>query len=168
MTPHRLLQYAIRPALAELAQRGIPASAAAERFMLAIALQESGLRHRRQVLAGAGEVGPAASFWQFEKGGGCLGVLRHPLASPHMLAVCSEFNVEPTAAGLWEAMRYNDLVAAVAARLLIYTLPDALPKTAAEGWGQYLNAWRPGKPHPSTWAANWALAARTVDGEPKP
>lgn len=164
MSPLRLLGLAIAPALTELAGRGIPDSPAARRFVLAIALQESDLAHRRQVISGA-ETGPAASFWQFEPGGGCKGVLTHSLTAPHMRELCAAFNVDPTPQGLWEAMRYHDIIAAAAARLLIYTLPSKLPATAAEGWAQYIAAWRPGKPHPQTWAAAWDLATLTVGAE---
>ncbi len=162
MTPQRLLQTAIRTALDELVPLGIPSSPPAMRFLLAIALQESGLAHRRQVGVGGVENGPAASFWQFEQGGGCKGVLTHPSAAPKMRAICEAYNVEPTPAALWEAMRYQDVVAAVAARLLIFTLPQSLPTTADAGWQQYVAAWRPGKPHPERWADNWALASATV------
>lgn len=162
MTPLRLLRAAIVPALSELALSGIPDTPGARRFLLAIALQESGLRHRRQVIAGAGETGPAASFWQFEAGGGCKGVLTHYLVAPCMRSLCADFNVPATPAGLWEAMRYNDVLAAIAARLLVYTLPDELPTTPEEGWAQYIEAWRPGKPHPETWAHAWATATETV------
>lgn len=162
MDPKRLLQRAILPALDELATQGIPASVQAARFMLAIALQESGLAHRRQVGVGGVENGPAASFWQFEQGGGCKGVLTHPSAAPKMKAICEAYNVDPTPAALWEAMRYQDVVAAGAARLLIFTLPHSLPLTAETGWQQYVAAWRPGKPHPERWADNWALASASV------
>jgi hypothetical protein len=162
MTPIRLLESAIVPALRELAAHGIPDSPQARRFMLAIALQESGLAHRRQVSPGGAEEGPAASYWQFERGGGCKGVLTHRAAAPHMRRVCEDYNVEPTAQGLWEAMRYNDIVAASAARLLIFTLPGDLPATADQGWEQYTEAWRPGKPHKATWPNNWNLADLTV------
>lgn len=162
MTPIRLLQSAIIPALAELAKLGIPDSAEARRFALAIALQESGLAHRRQVGSSGLEDGPAVSFWQFEMGGGCRGVLTHPVAAPMMRQVCADYRVEPTAPGLWDAMRYNDTVAACAARLLFYVLPDALPTTSAQGWAQYVAAWRPGKPKPGTWAANWNVADLTI------
>lgn len=162
MTPLRLLRTAITPALAELALCGIPNTADARRFLLAIALQESGLKHRRQVVAGGAETGPAASFWQFEPGGGCKGVLTHYLVAPCMRGLCVDFNVPATPQGLWEAMRYQDVLAAIAARLLVYTLPDKLPTTADEGWRQYIEAWRPGKPHPETWARAWATATDTV------
>ncbi len=162
MTPLRLLRAAIIPALHELALSGIPETIDARRFLLAIAIQESGLRHRRQVIAGAGETGPASSFWQFEQGGGCRGVLEHHIVAPCMRGLCLDFNVPVTPAGLWEAMRYNDVLAAIAARLLIYTLPSKLPTTAEDGWKQYIAAWRPGKPHPDTWAAAWDTATKTV------
>lgn len=162
MSPLLLLRLAIAPALAELSRCGIPDTTDARRMLLAIALQESGLRHRRQVVAGGAEAGPAASFWQFERGGGCAGVLTHYRVAPTMRQFCDDFNVQPTTAGLWEAMRYHDILATVAARLLLYTLPSKLATTAEEGWEQYLDAWRPGKPHPKTWAANWDLATLTV------
>lgn len=162
MSPIKLLNSAIIPALAELAALGIPDTFEARRILLAIALQESSLAHRRQVGSDGVEDGPAASFWQFEKGGGCKGVLTHRAVAPRMREVCLAFNVEPTQQGLWEAMRYNDIVAAIAARLLLYTLPVALPVSSNEGWAQYIAAWRPGKPHPSTWSPNWCLADLTT------
>lgn len=165
MTPIRLLQTAILPALNELATLGIPSSVDAARFMLAIALQESGLAHRRQVVAGGAEEGPASSLWQFEKGGGCKGVLTHSSVSERMKRICEYYNVKADPASLWEAMRYQDIVAAAAARLLIYTLPKGLPLTAPDGWDQYIAAWRPGKPHPSTWEDNWNIATATVRGK---
>lgn len=158
MSPQNLLNLAIVPALAELTRFGIPHTTDARRFLLAIALQESGLSRRRQADADGAETGPAASYWQFEPGGGCKGVLTHYLTAHCMRAVCAGFNVDPTPQGLWEAMRYHDIVAAVAARLLVYTLPSTLPGSAEEGWTQYAAAWRPGKPHPQTWAAAWDVA----------
>lgn len=162
MTPQRLYQTAIRPALDELAQLGIPSSPQAARFLLAIALQESGLKHRRQVTAGGDELGAAASFWQFEQGGGCKGVLTHPAVAKLMMTICDAYNVRATTAALWETIRYQDIVAAAAARLLVYTLPTKLPETDLDGWKQYMAAWRPGKPKPDSWPAAWALASATV------
>lgn len=162
MTPLRLLLTSIIPALADLASGGIPDSRQARVFLLAIAIQESGLRHRRQVTASGEEDGPAASWWQFEKGGGCKGVLTHPSVAKHMRWVCEQYTIEPTAEGLWEAIRYQDIAAACAARLLIYTLPSKLPETPSDGWAQYKAAWRPGKPRPETWAEAWSMAERVV------
>lgn len=164
MTPLRLLLTAINPALSDLASGGIPDSTAARRFLLAIALQESRLKNRRQVGASGLEDGPAVSFWQFEKGGGCKGVLGHEATAGHMRWVCDAYNIEQTPDGLWQAMRFNDIVAASAARLLVYTLPQKLPETAGEGWLQYLSCWRPGKPHVATWAECWDIADRLTKG----
>ncbi len=164
MTPQRLLQRAILPALDELATLGIPSTVPAARMMLAIALQESGLNHRRQVSAGGEENGPAASYWQFEVGGGCRGVLTHPASKAKMLAICDAFNIKAEPQALWEAMRYNDIVAAAAARLFLYTYPKSLPMTADDGWQQYISIWRPGKPHPETWAKNWSIATEVTGG----
>lgn len=162
MTPQRLIQTGIAPALGELELHGIKDTPEARRFLLAIAMQESSLAHRRQVVQGGAENGPAASFWQFEQGGGCKGVLNHRSTAVRMAKLCADYNVMPTAPGLWEAMRYNDVVAAAAARLLVYTLPKGLPTTEQEGWEQYIAAWRPGKPHVRTWAANWDAAGLVV------
>lgn len=163
MTPDRLLATGILPALSELSNlAGIHDTPEARRMLLTIGLQETGLRHRRQVSASGREDGPAASFWQFERGGGCRGVLTHKATAAPMRAMCALYNVEPTENGLWEAMRYQDVIAAAAARLLLFTLPAPLPIQAGSGWQQYLTAWRPGKPHPASWAACWETADRAV------
>lgn len=163
MSPIKLLNLAIVPALAELERFGIPDTVDARRLLLTIALQESNLAHRRQVISGGGENGPAVSFWQAELTGGmCKGVLTHHATAVRMRDACVDFNVFATPQGLWEAMRYNDIIAAIAARLLIFTLPSALPTGAQAGWAQYVLAWRPGKPHPEKWASNWDLATLTV------
>lgn len=155
MTPERFLRTAIKPACAELAAAGVIDSLAAHRFMLAIAMQESGLRHRRQVSADGSESGPASGFLQFEKNGGCKGVLLHRVTAPIIRTVCDNYNVIADPASLWEAIRYNDIVACCAARLLIHALPQKLPETATEAWKQYLDAWRPGKARVESWAGHW-------------
>ena len=162
MTPERLYRTAILPALNELSILGIPSTPFSARIVLAIALQESNLAHRRQLTAAGEEAGPAASFWQFEVGGGCRGVLKHAELGPIMTKICDAYNVSADPQALWEAMRYQDIVAAAAARLLVYSLPDKLPSTADEGWKQYTEAWRPGKPHPDRWQNCWVIATKTV------
>jgi len=89
-------------------------------------------------------------------------VLTHYLTAQTMRNLCVEFNIDTTPAALWEAMRYHDIVAAIAARLLVYTLPDKLPTDANDGWYQYVAAWRPGKPHPEKWQSCWDLATLTT------
>lgn len=158
MKPERLLRTAINPALEELDGMGIPTNPLAARFLLAIAKQESGLAARRQIVGGA-EIGPAVSFWQGEVTGGMMLTLSHRATKIRMADLCAAYNVQPDARALWEAIRYNDILAAAAARLLIYTLPYGLPTTEDEGWRQYVEAWRPGKPHRERWGPAWALAS---------
>ncbi len=160
MTPQELLSSAIVPALTFLHLD----SPQARQQLLAIALQESGIKHRRQVTASGKEDGPAVSFWQLERGGGCTGVLTHTAVEGRMRAACIARGIACTPAALWEAMKVDDVLGAIAARLLLYTLPQPLPMASVDGWSQYVAAWRPGKPKPDTWVDNWQTAGRVVRG----
>jgi hypothetical protein len=150
MTPTVCLQAIIRPALNLLGPRFTGLDA--ERMLLAIAPQESGLRHRVQV------GGPARGLWQFERGGGVAGVLRHPSTQAHANRVCASLLYEPYADIVYDALADNDILAACFARLLLFSDPHSLPTTEADAWAVYLRTWRPGKPHPDRWPANWAIA----------
>lgn len=166
MSPELLLKTAIAPALAYLRGAGITDTLAARRMLLAIALQESSLAHRRQVSNDGTESGPAVSFWQCEQTGAGHWLLLHKLSGPILRKACADFNVEPTDAGIWNAIRYNDVLAAVVARLNLFVLPSALPEVQELGWQQYINAWRPGKPKPDTWSTNWSAADLVVKANP--
>lgn len=124
-------------------------SPAAAPMLLAIGLQESRFEHRRQI------GGPACGFWQFERGGGVRGVLNHPSSKPHIESALTAmgYNFSPDTS--YGAIEHNDILACVFARLLLWTLPQALPKhdDADGAWHQYISAWRPGKPHRATWNA---------------
>jgi hypothetical protein len=128
-------------------------------MLLAIALQESGCTHRRQVR------GPARSFWQFEVGG-VIGVLRHPATSTKARTVlellCYSRNL--TSAEILVAMEDNDTLACCFARLNLWWLPGPLPgpDESALGYQQYLASWRPGKPHPNTWPSHYSAAWKLV------
>lgn len=166
MTPELLLATGIAPALAYLRGAGIQDTLAARRMMVAIALQESNLQHRRQVSADGTESGPAVSFWQCEQTGAGHWLLLHKASGPILRKACSDFNVPATDAGIWNAIRYNDVLAAIVARLNLYVLPNMLPEIPELGWQQYINAWRPGKPHPEKWATNWSAADIIVKANP--
>lgn len=129
--------------------------------MLAQGLQESGFITRQQV------GGPARSYWQMEQGGGIRGVLTHPASKAYARAVCGLRAVAPVESDVYAAFLSDDPLACAFARLLLWT--DAAPLPAlgdADGaWAMYLRVWRPGKPRPETWAANYATAlnaARTT------
>ena len=156
-----------------LAQSVIPAASSllpvamtstqATAMLLAIALQESKAAARRQ-----GGEGPARGFWQFEVSG-VAGVRLHHATQEYVRDVLETLCYAPksTHRALQLALTDNDVLACVFARLNLWWLPAPLPGPdhQAEGWRQYLEAWRPGKPHPETWpehfAQAWALVNRT-------
>jgi len=127
-------------------------------MLLAIGLQESRFKHRQQI------GGPARGYWQFEKGGGIKGVLRHRASKVHARAVCLLRGVEPTPEAVYAALTRDDLLSCAFARLLLYTDPAPLPAIgqAADSWIYYLRNWRPGKPHRYTWGALYAEALAFV------
>lgn len=157
MNPSILLKTAIEPALSLLPEQ--MDSPQARRMLIAIALQESGLSERRQIGSwdnGIPRYGPARGWWQFE-GGGVIGVLRHKATSPHIAQACHDLGYEDTdPSGLHRAVEHNDVLACVFARLNLWWLPQPLAEAEEDGWAQYIEAWRPGKPHKERWPAAWA------------
>jgi hypothetical protein len=149
MTPEHLLDFGIKPALSLLpAHMDKPAARA---LLLAIALQESGAAHRRQI------GGPAKSYFQFERAG-VVGVLNHRASAAHAGDVCHLLDIEATVDAVHAAIEFSDLLASAFARLLLWTLPEPLPKSDETdlGWSQYVGAWRPGRPRPEDWPDNFA------------
>lgn len=126
-------------------------------LLLAIMLQESGLKHRKQV------GGPARGLAQFEQGGGVHGVLTHPESRLYARAVCLLRGVAPTDSDLYMALSQSDDLACAIARLLLWTDPAPLPAIGAvdAAWAYYLRNWRPGQPHPEAWGGHYSLAVRT-------
>ena len=135
-------------------------------MLYAIGLQESRFTHRAQVIDGGGK-GPARGYWQFERAGGVRGVLRHPASKFWMHSVCNARNVPAQETSVWLAMETDDVLAAAAARLLLFTDPSKLPAIGeqSEALRYYLRNWRPGKPHPRTWPECYETALKAV-GEP--
>lgn len=144
-------------ALDWLAGLGVPRSRAADAMMDAIARQESGLTHRVQ-LGG----GPARGLWQFEMGGGVRGVLHHHATRDAAVRACVQANVVATPEVVWRALASNDWLAAVFARLLLWSDPAPLPPPILaceeEAWRYYQRTWRPGKPHRRRWTDCWRAA----------
>lgn len=116
--------------------------------VLTTGLQESRLTARRQ----HGN-GPARGLWQFERGGGVQGVLRHHTTSEYARQLCSARDVIAEAAPVWTALETDDVLAAGFARLLYWTDPASLPSVGqvTAAWALYLRTWRPGKPHAAAW-----------------
>ena len=155
MTPQWLMEFAIVPAL-RLLPDGMD-SPAARAMLLAIAAQESGLTARHQ------RGGPAVSFWQFEVGGVHAVMQRFPLDVGAAL-VALDYPSFYNATECHAAIEHNDTLAAVFARLLLWSLPQALPAQNAPGigWAQYLQSWRPGKPRRDPWDQHYADGWETV------
>lgn len=144
----------IRASVIPAAMKLLPArldSFEARVHMVAIGLQESRFAHRLQ--AGGG---PARGFWQFESGGGVRGVLSHAATKPLIEPVLKVLQYKPHEC--YYAIEHNDTLAAVFARLLLFSHPKPLPEGSEDAWRYYLDTWRPGKPHPETWAAFYAQA----------
>lgn len=129
----------------------------ARAMLLAIGLQESKWIHRKQI------GGPAKSFYQFEKGGGVAGVLNHPVTKPIIDNVLEL--IEINRAEVFDAMQYNDQLATVMARLLLWSDPNPLPNTFDgwdKAWDTYVSIWRPGKPHKDTFRDFWDKSVALV------
>lgn len=156
MTPGLFLDLALAPALRLLPSRMDTPEARA--LIVAIALQESKLLARRQF------GGPARSYLQFELSG-IRGVLTHRATSALAAGICEAVDVAATAASVYVAIEYHDVLACVFGRLLLWTLPAPMPgrDNNEEAWQQYLAAWRPGKPRSADWSANFARAWALVE-----
>lgn len=130
-------------------------------LLYTIGLQESRLEHRRQLVGNPPKpVGPAKGLWQFERGGGCKGVVEHDASRFWMHRVCVRQNVPFNATAVWNNLEFDDAFAAVAARLLLFTDPKKLPAVddVRGAWNLYIRTWRPGKPKRKTWDAFHAQA----------
>lgn len=160
ISPADALSHIIRPAL-----RLLPSpltSAPAMVLVLAIFLQESGLRARVQ--SGGG---PARGLAQFERGGGVVGVLQHDATEAMARALCAVRGVPATSYSVYTSLAGDDLLAAGFARLLLYTDPAPLPALGAAdaAWAYYERNWKPGKPRPADWPDNYATALACVRGK---
>ena len=156
MNPDTFLKIAIEPALSLLPED--MASPSAKRFLLAICLQESSLKYRRQI------AGPARGWPMFEING-VKGVLAHKSSKALAAQVIEKLEYKGVATDivmLHSILEHNDTLSLAFARLLIFTLPQSLPETEEQGWKQYIDGWRPGRPRREHWGACWRIATETV------
>ena len=118
-------------------------------MLVAIGLQESRFEHRQQL------GGPAKGFWQFEQGGGIHGVLNHRSTRTLIRTILYQLRYDEDTLTSYNAVEHNDILAMSYARLLLWTLAGALPVRGQHdyAWDYYMDAWRPGRPHRSTWNA---------------
>ena len=165
MTPGAFLDTIIDPGLQFLAEFGPMPTDDVRRFLLCVALQESGpaLDARYQGSPGY-DPGPARGFLMFEQSGGVAGVLSHTASATLAREVCAALTGVPEAAAVHRALEGHDLLAVCFARLLMLTDPYRVPQGEEEGWLLYQRTWRPGSPHPDAWAGNWQTASDAVAG----
>lgn len=110
--------------------------------------------------------GPAASYYQIERIG-IRGVMEHHNGRKLLQRVCDKLGYPMDLEVLFEAIRYDIILATAIARLILWLHPEPLatadePRKAYE---QYLATWRPGKPKPfDVWATYYWLAWDIVEG----
>lgn len=157
-----ILHSAIEPALAMLPS--VMDTPSARVLMLTYGLHESQFKHRDQLERDGRNtvLGPALSFWQFERAGGVLGVLQHKASRIHAGRICTARGVNADSRAVWERMASDDVLGAAFARLLIWTDPNAMPApTDTEAaWRLYLRTWRPGAYERGTDAQRQELRAK--------
>lgn len=158
-TPSQVLAQVIVPTFQQL----LPAkfdTPIARVLLLAIALQESGLRVRVQ------QGGPAHGLWQCEQGGGVHGVLTSSASRAYARGVCCVRSVAPIESDVYWALVSDDLLACAIARLILWCDPHPLPALGDvdDAWICYQKNWGPGKPRPQDWPANYAAALAAVTG----
>lgn len=157
LTPEFVLTHAIAPALAILP---MPMDSPTVRMLLiAIGLQESGLKYRRQL-----GNGPARGLWQNERGGGVRGVVTSAATAAHCRNLALARGVRFDADAIWQALEIDDVLAAGMARLILFADPRPLPPMDDPllTWVCYLRNWRPGEPRPDDWPKNHFAALATV------
>lgn len=166
MTHAEFLVRIMRPAAAWAEQAaGVRSSPEALRFLLAVAGQESNCEHRYQILA-SGAPGPARGHYQFERGGGVVGVMTHRTSAARAAALCEAASVRFESNAIWRALEGHDGLAYGFARLLLLTDPQPIPTDQAPAWECYAERlWRPGRPHPQAWNGNWRAAGIAVAAE---
>jgi len=156
-TPQIVLGKVIVPALELLpAQMDSPQ---ARVMLVAIMLQESGLRTRQQ------QNGPAHGLAQCEQPVMQL-LLDNPASAKLVRELCHSRAVAPVASDMYWAVLTDDIFAAAIARLILWCDPAPLPAVgdADEAWACYLHVWGPGKPRPQDWPNNYRAALSAVTG----
>jgi hypothetical protein len=143
MTPALLYSLVIQPVVSEL---NWPQPTERAVLLLAIAIQESDLKHRSQW-----PTGPAKSWWQIELKTAVDCCTRcEPVQK-----LCAEVGSE-----YWS----SDIAACAIAAGILRITPGILPKVGDRdgAWEYYLKAWRPGKPRPERWQEAHEKAVQTI------
>jgi len=144
IAPADALGKIIVPALATLpAEMDSPQ---ARLMLLAIMLQESGLRTREQ------NGGPARGLAQFERNG-VLAVMHNTRTADIVFHWCDDNGITYGSNTIYERLALDDELACVFARLLLWSDPRPLPAIGdvMGAFDYYERCWGPGKPSYSRW-----------------
>lgn len=138
----------------------VPYEDRARVLVMTIAGQEANWMYRLQI------GGPARSYWQFEKGGGAVGLFNR--TPTQLYNVCAALDIKYDLTTVFEAMAWHDGLATSMARLLLWTDPKPLPAVGDQqgAWDYYLGLWRPGMPRPDSWPSRYQTALALVQGTP--
>ncbi len=140
-----VVEKAIKPAFTLLPAR--MRSREAVVMLLAIGLQESLFKYRRQMGSGI-----ARGWLQFEKMGGVAGVIKHRSSKSIAAEFCGERGIKQGSSeaafidAVYNALEHDDVLAMGFGRLLLWTDPKPLPalNDTESAWQLYLRTWRPG------------------------
>lgn len=168
MTPIFVLQNSIDPAFKLLGSiTNITSDDRARVLALTIMGQESGWTDRRQI----GEYEPgiyqeegARGLAQFER----LGAVTQLINRSDIAALCAALDVPRNVDDVYEAIAWNDWLAAGMARILLWQDPAALPAVGdvSTGWNYYLRNWEPGAPRPADWPGFYSQALAAINATP--
>lgn len=173
MTPELFYSLIIGPTLSELTafdkKPGLDSSQA-DVMMLAIAIQESGLKARRQM-----PKGPARGYWQIEPPTAIDTLIRYRPARdfctaigikiPTLSEVGGELKKYASAVKEFQsALEWNDSAAGAIARGILRLDKKPLPAVGdeADAWSCYLRCWRPGNERPEKWPLAYELAMEAL------
>lgn len=140
-----VLREAIEPAYRLLPARMNSPEASVQ--LLANGGQESAYTYTDQVERDGGDrLGPALGWWQFERGGGVLGVMNHDATGKHAAHLAEARGVMFSPGAIWRALKTDQVLAAGMARLLLWSDTHPLPKLGEvdDAFDLYVRTWRPG------------------------
>ena len=168
-----ILTNVINPALTELAQSGVSVTDAARAMLYAAGLQESNLSARFQATPASSALrkGAGRGLWQMRIDD-VSRLLTTNSTKERSEAISNKYvgSVHPHA--VWATLEYNDVLAAIFARLMLWPDPAALPAPAAvnerAALDYYIRCWRPNSPREKDWTVNWRATVEMIGKQAAP
>lgn len=168
MRPHVFADHVVRPALLGFAPVRY-ATPEATCLLTAIALQETGLIHRRQ-MEHVDEASGRYGLGRYQNERPTVALILGHAALDFVRQAVREMDYPLDPVEVHRATADNDLLATVLARGLLVPDPGRVPAAVHDdaardaGWAIYKRVWRPGRERPETWDRNWHLAVEATTG----